>query len=132
MSIHNTMFIIFGIVGLVLSGAGQLLIENSTTEVPQSTRSSIGPNIPGFSLSGEVGSIFGRNRGTVRQTDSTQKTIGILVALIAHVLIAVGATFFAIGKRRSPWFGLLGLLSPIGLLFLAVLDQDSNGHEANA
>jgi hypothetical protein len=129
---HNTMFIVFGVVGLILIGAGQVLIKNSVKEVPQHSRNAIGPNIPGFSMGGPWETMFGNSRGTTRQNDSTQRTIGVLIALIAHVLVAVGAGFYAVGKNRSPWFGLLGFFTPIGLLFLCVLKDKSPPEEGIA
>lgn len=122
MKMHNMVFITFGIIGLLLMGAGQVLIKNSVKEVPRSPHASFGPNIQGLSLCDDV---FGSSYRSVRQTDSTQRTVGVLVALLAHVLVAVGAAFHAAGKNRSPWFGLLGLLTPIGLLFLTVLEDKS-------
>jgi drug/metabolite transporter (DMT)-like permease len=50
-----------------------------------------------------------------------QEAIGILVALLGALCIGLGSSFHAVGKGQSPWFGLLGILSPIGLLFLCVL-----------
>jgi drug/metabolite transporter (DMT)-like permease len=51
--------------------------------------------------------------------------LGILVAVLGAVAIAAGSSFLAIGKGQSPWFGLWGLLSPVGLLFLCVLEDRS-------
>ena len=51
--------------------------------------------------------------------------VGILVSLLGAAALAAGSCFLAVGKGQSPWFGLLGLLAPIGLLFLCVLEDRS-------
>ena len=63
--------------------------------------------------------------GTAGSADA-QLGLGILVALLGALAIAVGSCFLAVGRGRSLWFGLLGLLSPLGLLFLCVLEDRSS------
>lgn len=57
--------------------------------------------------------------------NDVQLGLGILVAVLGALAIAVGSCFLAVGKGRSCWFGLLGLLAPLGLLFLCVLEDRS-------
>ncbi len=49
--------------------------------------------------------------------------VGITLAILAPVLMAIGGSIYCAGKNRTAWLGLLGLLSPLGLLFLAVLED---------
>lgn len=39
------------------------------------------------------------------------------------IAMGIGCAFFAVGKGRSPWYGLLGVFQPMGLLFLCVLED---------
>jgi hypothetical protein len=48
---------------------------------------------------------------------------GIVVTVLGALAVALGSSFLAVGKGRSPWYGALGLLTPIGLLFLCVLED---------
>ena len=59
----------------------------------------------------------------LRSAHNLQVGLGISVLILGALLLGVGAAFFAVGKNRRPWFGLLGLASPVGLLFLAVLQN---------
>ncbi len=52
--------------------------------------------------------------------------IAIFLVLLGPVLLASGSAIYAVGKGRKPIFGLLGIISPLGLLFLAIL-QDQSG-----
>ena len=56
------------------------------------------------------------------------KGAGIVVAIVGYGLIALGSGFLATSKGRHPAWGLLGLLTPIGLVFLSVL-QDASDKE---
>jgi len=123
MKMHNTMFLLLGVIGLLLVGVAQALIRNSVQEESRSAGSFSRSNMGGWATGGPLERMFGSERGTIRRTDSTQRALGIVLGLLAHILVAVGAGSYAVGKGRSPWFGLLGLLTPIGLLFLAVLED---------
>ena len=57
--------------------------------------------------------------GVARQDE--QIALGVLVAVLGALCMGVGSSFHAVGKGQSLWFGLLGIISPIGLLFLCVL-----------
>ena len=57
--------------------------------------------------------------GVARQDE--QMALGVLVAVLGALCMGAGSSFHAVGKGQSLWFGLLGILSPIGLLFLCVL-----------
>jgi hypothetical protein len=50
---------------------------------------------------------------------------GVVLVVLAPVLMAIGGSFYCVGKKRSAFWGLLGLLSPLGLLILAVLADHS-------
>ena len=50
---------------------------------------------------------------------------GILLLILAPVLMAIAASFYSTGKKRAILWGFLGLLSPVGLLFLALLEDRS-------
>ena len=54
------------------------------------------------------------------------KADGILVAIVGYGLIALGSGFLATSKGRHPAWGLLGLLTPMGLVFLCVLQDAAN------
>lgn len=45
----------------------------------------------------------------------------VLTAFAGWVMLVVGLCYYAMGKGYSKWFGLLGLFSCIGLIFLACL-----------
>ena len=112
MSTHNIAFLILGITALILIGVGNVLtirsigIDERVAESEWLSR----PDLKG---------IF------VEVQPPMKKEIGIVIAIIGFLLMAVGSAFYAVGRKRSSWFGLLGLLTPIGLLFLAVL-KDRN------
>ena len=59
----------------------------------------------------------------LRSVHNLQVGLGISIVILGSLLVGVGAAFLAVGKNRRPWFGLLGLASPVGLLFLAVLQN---------
>jgi len=66
----------------------------------------------------------------VRSSGNTACGLGIFVIILGALAMAIGASFLAAGKGRSLRFGLLGLLSPLGLLFLCVLEDRSSGQAA--
>lgn len=56
---------------------------------------------------------------------------GVFLVIFAHFTLVAGCIFLAIGRGRSWLFGLLGLLAPLGLLFLCVLqDRSADQHAA--
>lgn len=61
----------------------------------------------------------------VRSRSDTAIALGVLVSLLGAIAIGVGGCFLAVGRGRSLWFGLLGVISPLGLLFLCVLEDRS-------
>ena len=117
MKMTNTVFLVLGVVGLVLIGVSQALVKDSVRNVQSLP---VGP----------LGVFLGREGPGQHQADAAQKASSVIVGLLAHLLVAVGGAFFAVGRNRSPWFGLLGLLTPIGLLFLAVLEDRSGVRES--
>jgi len=56
-------------------------------------------------------------------SSADQESLGIFVALLGALVIGIGGCFLAVGKGRRPWIGLWGMLSPLGLLFLCVLQD---------
>jgi septal ring-binding cell division protein DamX len=95
MSVHNWAFVVLGILGLLLLGIGTALYQEPSD----------------------------LNQQYQGASDRNQQTLGIIVAVLGLYVIGMGAAFHAVGKGRSLWFGLLGLFSPIGLLFLCVLQD---------
>ncbi len=74
-----------------------------------------------------VGSVL---LASARSSADDALALGILLTIVGALAMAVGASFLAAGKGRSLLFGLLGLLSPLGLLFLCVLEDRSSGQAA--
>jgi hypothetical protein len=60
------------------------------------------------------------------QQQGAPTLIGNGLTLVGTILLISGLCFYAIAKGRSPLWGLMGLLSCIGLLVLAVLKDKSN------
>jgi uncharacterized membrane protein len=55
--------------------------------------------------------------------------LGLILILVGLVLFIWGCMNYAVGKGHSKWFGLLGLLSCIGLIILIFLpDHHKEGH----
>ncbi|HET6572710.1 MAG TPA: hypothetical protein VFG68_03840 [Fimbriiglobus sp.] len=48
-----------------------------------------------------------------------------LIVLAGTVLLMIGLAYYAMAKGRSPWWCLLGFLSLVGLLGLALLEDRS-------
>lgn len=63
--------------------------------------------------------------GYYRGSD-TELGIGVLLAILGPLVVAAGSVFLALGRGRSWKYGLLGLLAPIGLLFLCILEDHSS------
>ena len=64
--------------------------------------------------------------------DSAQNSLLINGAyLLGICLLIVGFGFYAKSKNRSGWWGLLGLLSFVGLIALALLKDRSVDESAN-
>ena len=61
-----------------------------------------------------------------RRADETVLGIGVFLLVLGPIVLGAGSAIYAAGKNRTPFFGLLGLVSPLGLLFLAIL-QDRSG-----
>ena len=51
--------------------------------------------------------------------------LSVLIIVLGGLAMGIGGSFLAAGKGRSLWFGLLGVISPLGLLFLCVLEDRS-------
>ena len=62
---------------------------------------------------------------TVARTDAAFG-IGVFLLFLGPIVLTAGSAIFAAGKNRTPAFGLLGLISPLGLLFLATLKDRSD------
>jgi len=59
--------------------------------------------------------------GNVKMRSEPEDALGLVLALVGTVLLIVGLAFYAKAKGRSPAWGLMGLLSIIGLIVLALL-----------
>ncbi len=93
MTVHNTSFLVLGIVSLILQGIGAALM--------------------------------GVFEGGHFHRAPAGYDGGVVLVVLAPVLMAIGGSFYCAGKNRSAFWGLLGLLSPLGLLILAVLEDRS-------
>jgi hypothetical protein len=96
-------FVVLGCVGLLLNGIGLALILDS-----QPDRIA-----------------HGGYRITYLRGSDTELGIGILVTILGPLTLATGCILLAIARGRSWKFGSLGLLAPVGLLFLCVLEDRS-------
>jgi len=76
---------------------------------------SLGLGIPGVILQ-VAGNILARSN-----PEAGINVLWALVALVGTGLLIAGLSYYAIAKGRSPWWGLCGFLSCIGLLILALL-----------
>jgi drug/metabolite transporter (DMT)-like permease len=56
----------------------------------------------------------------------TELGIGVMLAILGPLVVAAGSVFLALGRGRSWKYGLLGLLTPLGLLFLCILEDHSS------
>lgn len=52
---------------------------------------------------------------------------GVVIAIAGTILLIYGLSLYAKAKGHSPWLGLLGLLSCLGLLVLALLPDRLKG-----
>ncbi len=59
--------------------------------------------------------------GNLMRANPDQETLGVVVLLVGTVLLISGLAMYAKAKGRSPAWGLMGLLSLIGLVVLALL-----------
>ena len=55
------------------------------------------------------------------QGEGAMSLVGVVVALVGTVMLIAGLSWYARAKGHSGWWGLMGLLSIIGLIILAVL-----------
>lgn len=61
--------------------------------------------------------------GNLMRSNPENASTGLAVAVIGSVLLIVGLALYAMAKGRSPAWGLMGLLSIIGLIVLAMLQD---------
>jgi len=94
-------------------------------------RKSLALGIPGLLL--QIGCIFTSNliaakakSDGVAPSDSLALLLGV-GSLVGALLLIVGFGFYAKAKGHSAAWGLLGLLSCIGLLILAVMPDKTKG-----
>lgn len=69
--------------------------------------------VPGLALQ-VVGNVVSQSAGTAA---------GSAVSLVGTVLLVYGLSFYARSRGQNPWLGLLGLLSCLGMIILAVLPR---------
>jgi hypothetical protein len=99
---------------------------------PAENRKSLALGVPGIVLQ-ILGNVMYRSGGTVApmgQTPVKGNPLWLLVALAGTVLLIAGLSFYAKAKGRSPAWGLMGLLSIIGLIVLACLKDLSPQRKA--
>jgi hypothetical protein len=93
---------------------------------PAENRKSLALGVPGIVLQ-LLGNVMYRTGGVVAPQGQaeTGHPLWLLVALVGTVLLIAGLSFYAKAKGRSPAWGLMGLLSIIGLIVLACLKDRS-------
>lgn len=74
-----------------------------------------------FGIPGIIVQIIGNVLVRTQEGNTMMVLLGAVVALAGTVLLIVGLSFYARGKGYHPAFGLLGLLSCLGLIILAVM-----------
>lgn len=63
----------------------------------------------------------------ITRTNEDLALVGLLLLVLGSVLLCVGLGFYAKAKGHHPAFGLLGLLSILGLIILALMpDKHKN------
>ena len=84
-------------------------------------RKSLTLGIPGIvmQIAGNIMVNVGGANAT--QPNTVMILAGIVVALVGTALLILGLSWYAKAKGQSGWWGLMGLLSCIGLIVLAVL-----------
>lgn len=73
-----------------------------------------------------MGLITSSQQSGYRLGSDTELAIGALLAILGPIVVAAGSVFLALGRGRSWKYGLLGLLTPVGLLFLCILEDHSS------
>jgi hypothetical protein len=74
---------------------------------------------------GLIMQIAGTFVASAAQQQGGSPLIGNGISLVGTLLLISGLCFYAIAKGRSPLWGLMGLLSCIGLIVLAILKDES-------
>lgn len=111
----DIMYVACAAIGLLLAGVGLAQIEQSRS--PPSRHRDIPAMIDkGFSPE-EFFTPAARSSSAGMVPAAT-----VLNVLIGYILQMVGCALYAENRGRSAFFGLLGLLSPIGYVFLALLN----------
>src|SRR5262245_19950417 len=99
--------------------------------IPEHNRKSLLLGIPGLLI--QIGFLFLPRIAVALGADPTARLPQwvawrmIIAALLGAVLLIIGLGYYAKGKGYSAVLGLLGLLSCIGLLILAVLPDKTKG-----
>jgi hypothetical protein len=66
--------------------------------------------------------------GNIMRQQPSHEAIGSLVLLLGSGLLIAGLAYYAVAKGRNPAWGLVGLLSILGIIVLACLkDLAPNG-----
>ena len=76
-----------------------------------------------FGVPGIILQIIGRITmvGAFGNSIPSPEAVGFLILLVSTILLIVGLSFYAKAKGHHPAFGLLGFLSIIGLIILAIM-----------
>jgi hypothetical protein len=110
----DTIHVVCAAIGLLLVGMGLAGIQESRAAQRQG-------DIPAMIRGGALPEAFfapvGRSSSAGMVPAAT-----VLYLLFGYILQMIGCAFYAENRGRSALFGLLGLLSPIGYIFLALLN----------
>jgi len=110
----DAIYVVCAAIGLLLVGIGLAQIEGSGHA--QHDR-----DIPSLIRQGASADAF---FAPVERSSSAGMVpaASVLYLLFGYILQIIGCAFYAENRGRSAFFGLLGLLSPIGYVFLALLN----------
>lgn len=123
----DTFYVLFALIGLVLVGVGvaQIREHRRSQARPDSFEQIIGQHFP----SGAFSHPMTQPMGTA---GSTVPAESVFYLLFGYLFQVVGCGLYADRRGRSPFFGLLGLLSPIGYVLLSLLSPSSRIATSNA
>jgi hypothetical protein len=110
----DAIYVVFAAIGLLLVGTGLAGVQESRAtlrhrDIPAMIREGASPEE--FFTPAERSSSAGM-----------VPAASVLNLLFGYILQMVGCALYAENRGRSAFFGLLGLLSPIGYVFLALLN----------
>lgn len=110
-------FVVSAVIGLVLTSVGLTQIQASAAR--QKSAAETIPAVVEKMLSGNSRS----DSSCCPSNQSMVPAETVVYLLLGYVLQMVGCAVYAESRGRSAVFGLLGLLSPVGYIFLALLNR---------